>query len=67
LKETSGGIDNGEDPIFERYGVEVEKALAVVGDWKAGRRNEGNDTEGDGFALAAMLCAHRRRAGPHCS
>jgi hypothetical protein len=65
LKVTSGGIDNGADPIFDRYDRDVEKFLVGAEGWNAGRRKEVNDTEVDRVALAPILCAQRRRTGPN--
>lgn len=54
MSVTSGGIDNGADPIFERHGAVVVKAREdAAGDWKAGRRKEGIEAAEEGVAVAA--------------
>jgi hypothetical protein len=60
---TSGGIDSGADPIFERHGGVVEKAREVAGCWKAGRRNEGIEAVEEVLAVVATPWAQRRRTG----
>lgn len=44
VKFTSGGIDNAALPMWEFRHVEAEKDREVIG--KAGRRNDGMETEG---------------------
>ena len=65
LNVTSGGIDSGAFPIFDRRGDEVAKLLNGEAGWKAGRRNEGRDTELFEVEVVVTHCAQRRRTGPN--
>ena len=65
LNVTSGGIDSGAFPIFDRRGDEVAKLLNGEAGWKAGRRNEGRDTELFEVEVIVTHCAQRRRTGPN--
>ena len=65
LNVTSGGIDSGAFPIFDRRGDEVAKLLNEEAGWKAGRRNKGRDTELFEVEVVVTHCAQCRRAGPN--
>lgn len=41
LKVTSGGIESGAEPIFDRHGEVVAKLRKGAGAWNAGNRKVG--------------------------
>lgn len=60
VKVTSGGIDKGAEPIFERDGLEVAK-VRREDDWgsaDAGRRNRGTEKDADGGFKALKASRH---------
>jgi hypothetical protein len=59
---TSGGIDSGADPIFERHSEVDAKVLAGTEGEKAGNRKLGIDSE-VAIDAEAIRFTHRRRAG----
>lgn len=59
---TSGGTDSAAEPILEKHGEVVAKALEDAGTWKAGNRNVRIDSEGR-IDVDVMLWTHRRRTG----
>lgn len=62
LKDTSGGMESGAEPILERHGDVVAKVLGPAGAWKAGSRKVGIESE-DRIEAVATRWAHHRDAG----